>query len=63
METHDQQNEYLKSVVIPVPVLERSISDSQRNQTLEYYVRVKDENNPNTDKPPYVEQPLYEPLP
>ncbi len=58
METHDQQNEYLKSVVIPVPVLERSISDSQRNQTLEYYVRVKDENNPNTDKPPYLEPSL-----
>jgi hypothetical protein len=47
METHDQQNEYLKSVVIPVPVLERTVTDSQRNQTLEYYLRIKDENNPN----------------
>jgi hypothetical protein len=47
METHDQQNEYLKSVVIPVPVLERTVTDSQRNQTLQYYMRIKDENNPN----------------
>jgi hypothetical protein len=47
MVIHDQQNEYLKSVVISVPVLERTVTDSQRNQTLECHLRIKDENNPN----------------
>jgi hypothetical protein len=27
--------------------LERTVTNSQRNQTLEYYLRIKDENNPN----------------
>jgi hypothetical protein len=47
MKTSDQQNEYLKSVVIPVNVLERTSSDSRRTQTFEYFIKVKDEINPN----------------
>jgi hypothetical protein len=47
METHDQQNDNLKSVVTSVPVLEINVTDSQTNQTLKYYVRFRNENNPN----------------
>ncbi len=44
MKTNDRRNKYSKSVVLPVDVMQRTVSgkDSQRTQKFEYFVRIQD---------------------
>ncbi len=50
IKTNDQKNEYLKSFVIPVDVLNRRVSNSGRTQSIEYYIKTRDRDNPNIQK-------------
>ena len=45
--SNNQKNQYLKSVVIPVEVLQRTTTNSIRKQNFDYYVKIKDKTNPN----------------
>ncbi len=44
MKTNDRRNKYSKSVVLPVDVMQRTVSgkDSQRTQRFEYFFRIQD---------------------
>ncbi len=45
MQLRDQQNEYLKSIVRPVDVVERKVINSRKTQPFEYYIKINDKTN------------------
>jgi hypothetical protein len=45
MQSKDQQNEYLKSIVRPVDVVERKVINSRKTQSFEYYIKINDKTN------------------
>jgi hypothetical protein len=47
MNNRNQQNEYLKSLVKPIEILQRTISNSKRNINFEYFINLSNKSNPS----------------
>jgi len=47
MKNRNQQNEYLKSLVKPIEILQRTTSNSKRNINFEYFINWNDKSNHN----------------